>query len=296
MPPSSRHLPYVGSIAAILTILHEPSARAQNPSAAPYPSGPYPQTQYPSSAYPSSPYPASQPSYPPAANPPLQTGGLTPPPSSSAPSAGETETYRQLDRAEREDAGRGLEYVWFQAESGYEYLSLDDLHGNALVDAGVIGDGGSALLLGVGGGVRLIFLTVGARFRMARQSAWDLWTLNGEVGLHLPMGDLEPSFTLSAGYASLGAFQPQHAPPGFDPDRVDISGFDTRLGAALDWYLNPLLSLGLQSNLELLVLSRSKAPQTGLGTDAADLANLYARDGSGVGFGVSISAVAGLHF
>jgi hypothetical protein len=290
MPPSSRHLPYVGSIAAILTILHEPSARAQTPSAPQYPSGPYAQTQYPSS-----PYPGSQPSYPPATNPPLQSGGLTPPPS-SAPSAGEAETYRQLDRAEHEDAGRGLEFVWFQAESGYEYLSLDGLHGNALVDAGVIGDGGSALLLGVGGGVRLIFLTVGARFRMARQSAWDLWTLNGEVGLHLPMGDLEPSFTLSAGYASLGAFQPGHAPPGFDPDRIDINGFDTRLGAALDWYLNPLLSLGLQSNLELLVLSRSKAPQAGLGTDVADLANLYARDGSGIGFAVSISAAAGLHF
>jgi len=69
-----------------------------------------------------------------------------------------------------------------------------------------------------------------------------------------------------------------------------------RLGAGLDWYLNPLLSLGLQSNVELLVLSRSKAPQAGLGTDVADLANLYARDGSGVGFGVSISAAAGLHF
>ncbi|HEU4582372.1 MAG TPA: hypothetical protein VFS67_29145 [Polyangiaceae bacterium] len=295
MPPSSSHLPHVGSIAAILTILHAPAARAQNPGAAPYPSGPYAQTQYPSSPYPSGPYPGSQPSYPPASNPPLQSGGLTPP-SSSPASAGEAETYRQLDRAEREDAGRGLEFVWFQAEAGYEYLSLDDLHGNALVDASVIGDGGSALLLGVGGGVRLIFLTIGARFRMARQSAWDLWTLNGEVGLHLPMGELEPSFTLSAGYASLGAIQPEHAPPGFDPDRVDISGFDTRLGAALDWYLNPMLSLGLQSNLELLVLSRSKASQPGLGSDAAELVELYARDGSGVGFGVSISAMAGLHF
>jgi hypothetical protein len=290
----------VGSIAAILTILHGSSARAQNPSPPPYRSGPYAQTQYPSSPYPGSPYPGSpypgsEPSYPPA-TPPLQTGGLTPPSTSSSPSAGEAETYRELDRAEREDAGRGLEFVWFQAEAGYEYLSLDDLHGNALVDASVIDDGGSALLLGVGGGVRVIFLTLGARFRMARQSAWDLWTLNGELGLHLPMGALEPSFTLSAGYASLGAFQPEHAPPGFDADRVDISGFDTRLGAALDWYLNPLLSLGLQSNVELLVLSRSKAPQTGLSTDVADLANLYARDGSGVGFGVSISAMAGLHF
>jgi hypothetical protein len=276
MAHPSRCHPYVGSVAAILAILYTPLVRAQ---------------------YPSSPYPNSQPSYPNPATPPLQTGGLTPPPSSpAAANPGQNETYRQLDRAEREDAGRGLEFVWLGVEAGYEYLSLDALHASQLLDASVIDSSGSSLLLGAGAGVRLIFLTLGARFRLAQQSAWDLWTLNAEVGLHLPLGALEPSFTLSAGYASLGSFEAQNAPAGFELERIDISGFDTRLGAALDWYLNPLLSLGIQGNVELLVLSRSGAAQPALSASAPELGEFYARDGSGVGLGVSATAVAGLHF
>ena len=291
MAHTSRGHPYVGSVAAILAILYTPLVRAQNPSS-PYPSGPYPSSQYPTS-----PYPNSQPSYPAPTPPPLQSGGLAPPTSSpAAPNPGESETYRQLERAEREDAGRGLEFVWLGIEAGYEYLSLDALHAANLVDGSVIDSSGSSLLLGAGAGVRLIFLTLGARFRLARQSAWDLWTLAAEVGLHFPQGALEPSFTLSAGYASVGSFDAAKAPAGFELDRVDISGFDTRLGAALDWYLNPLLSLGVQSSAELLVLSRSGAAQPALVASAPELAEFYARDGSGVGFGVSVTAVAGLHF
>jgi len=276
MAHTSRGHPYVGSVAAILAILTAPLVRAQAPSG---------------------PYPSSPPSYPRPAAPPLQTGGLTPPPSSPAPAnPGENETYRQLNRAEREDAGRGLEFVWLAVESGYEYLSLDGLHASKLVDASVIDSSGSSLLLGAGAGVRLIFLTLGARFRLARQSAWDLWTLNAEVALHLPLGTLEPSFSLSAGYASLGSFEAHNAPAGFELERIDITGFDARLGAALDWYLNPLLSLGIQSQVELLVLSRSGAAQPAVATSAPELGELYASDGSGVGVGVSVTAVAGLHF
>ena len=272
-------------MAAILAILYAPVARAQNPGS-PYPNSPYPSSQYPS----------SQPSYPAPATAPLQTGGLTPPSSSPAANPGQNATYQQLERAEREDAGRGLEFVWLGVESGYEYLSLDGLHAGKLLDGHVIDSSGSSLLLGAGAGVRLIFLTLGARFRLAQQSAWDLWTLNAEIGLHLPLGALEPSFTWSAGYASLGSFEAQNAPTGFESGRVDISGFDTRLGATLDWYLNPLLSLGIQSNVELLVLSRSRTEQPALAASTPELAAFYARDGSGVGLGLSVSAVAGLHF
>jgi hypothetical protein len=221
---------------------------------------------------------------------------LTPPPSSTAPQPGEAETYQQLQRAEREDAGRGLEFVWLTAEAGYEYLSLDALHGSSLLDGSVIAPSGSALLLGAGAGVRVIFLTLGARVRVARQSAWDLWTFNGEVGLHLPMGELEPSFSLSAGYATLGSLTAPSAPAGFEPGRIDIGGFNARLGAALDWYLNPLLSLGVHGGAELLVLSRSRAEQPELIATAPALGTLYGREGSGVGLGASLTAMAGLHF
>jgi hypothetical protein len=284
MAQTPRRLPYAGSAAAILTILTSPLLHAQTATPG-----------YPASPYPPTPYPGNQPAYP-AQPSPLQAGGLTPPSAQNTPSPGESETYRQLDRAEREDAGRGLEFVWVEAESGYEYVSLDGISSDGLVDGSVISPSGSALLLGAGAGVRLIFLTIGARFRFAEQSAWDLWTLNAEVGLHLPLGVLEPSFTLSAGYASVGAFEPRGAPVGFEPERVDISGFDTRLGAALDWYINPLLSLGARAGVELLILGRSRAAQPALASTLPALAAGYARAGDGIGIGVSASAVAGLHF
>ena len=258
--------------AAILPILRAGDARAQTPSAPAYPS--------------------TQPAYPAPAGAPLQSGGLTPPRSAPAP-ANQTATYQQLERAEREDAGRGLELVWLNVESGYEYVALEALDSDSLVDGQLIDNSGSTLALGVGAGVRLIFLTFGARFRMLQQSAWDLWTLNAEVGLHLPYGVLEPSFTFSAGYASVGSFQTNAA--NFKASQVDISGLNARLGAALDWYVNPLLSLGLESGLSLLVLSRDGATLSAT-EQAVPGAEVYLKDGSGVGLGGSISFVAGLHF
>jgi hypothetical protein len=224
----------------------------------------------------------------------LETGGLTPPPTSAAP-PGQGETLQQLERAEREDAGRGLEFVWLNVEAGYEYISLQTFEANSVVDAELVKDSGSALAFGVGAGVRLIFLTLGGRFRLAQFSDWDLWTLNGELGLHIPFGIIEPSFTFSAGYASLGAFSVQGA-TGLDVDSVDVSGFNARLGAGLDWYVNPLLSLGVQGTGELLALWRDGGAQPNAVASAPAAAEVYARDGDGIGLGITVTGVVGLHF
>lgn len=278
MAPSSRRLPrlrrtHVPAAAGLAAILSSAVAGAQ--------------------PTPPSLYPAPPPPYTPPAPPPLTTGGLTPPPTTPQ-SPGETQTMYQLDRAEREDAGRGLEFVWLNVEAGYEYISLQGFDSGSLVDAEVIDDSGSAFAFGVGAGVRLIFFTLGARFRLAQLSAWDLWTLNGEAGLHVPLGALEPSFTLGAGYASLGGFSADTAAPDLNVDDVKASGFNARVGAALDWYVNPLLSIGAQSSFEVLVLSRDATAQP----DAvpAEVAEVYERDGDGVGYAVTATGVVGLHF
>jgi hypothetical protein len=280
MTSSSRRL-WPTLTVAIAWLAAAAPARAQTPPAYP-PAAQYPTTQYP------------QPS--PTADPPLSTGGLTPPPTSEM-RPGESETLSTLERAEREDSGRGLEFVWIDAEAGYEYLSLQTFKANSLVDADVIEDNGSAYVLGAGAGVRLVFLTLGARFRLARFSDWDLWTLNGEVALHVPVGAFEPSFAFGAGYASLGAFDFGNAVPGFSGGSVDASGFDARVTAALDWYINPLLSIGAKGSFDVLVLYREAAPADSLPPDAPpELLEVYANDGDGSGFGVTITGGVAFHF
>jgi hypothetical protein len=198
---------------------------------------------------------------------------------------------QRLERAEREDSGRGLEFVWVDVEGGYEYLSLQAFHSSSLLDGNVLADSGSGLCLGVGAGVRLVFLTLGARFRIAQLSDWNLWTLGGELALHLPLGALEPSFSVGVGYAAL-ANPAADGLPELDAALIDISGVDARLGANLDYYVNPLLSFGARGSFELLALWRAGAE----GVSSAGLPELYASDGDGIGYAVTVSLDVGLHF
>jgi hypothetical protein len=261
------------SAAAISPIGNRSRALAQSPPPPAYPNAP-------------SPYTAPAPA-------PLETGGLRPPSPTPPPAAEESETLRQLERAEREDAGRGLEFVWVDVEAGYEYLSLQAFRSGALLDGDAVADSGSSFALGVGAGVRVIFLTLGGRFRLARFSAWDLYTLDAELGLHLPVGAIEPSFTFAVGYAVLGTPSAEGVPD-FDGERVDVSGVNARLGANLDYYVNPLLSFGARGSFEVLALWRDGVEQPA--AVPAVTAAEYARDGDGVGFGITLSAAVGLHF
>lgn len=235
------------------------------------------------------PAPAGPPLYPaqapaPAAAPPLEAGGLRPPAPAPA-SSRETETLRQLERAEQEDAGRGLEFVWVDADLGYEHIWLQALGGEALLDGSAVPDSGGGLALGAGLGVRLIFLTLGARLRLVQLDHFDLWTLGGEVGLHVPLGAIEPSFSLGVGYAALSGARAGAV-------ELDVSGLDVRLGANLDYYVNPLLSFGARVAVDTLFSWRSAAPAA----PGAAAAELYEESGSGVGLGLFAGAGAGLHF
>lgn len=235
----------------------------------------------PASVHPSVPSP-----YTPAAPPPLETGGLRPPAPVATP-PGESETLRKLEQAEREDAGRGLEFLWVDVEGGYGYTDLQALASSGLLDGTLLSDAGGGLALGAGAGVRFIFLTFGARFRLTRLDDFDLWTLGGEIGLHLPHGAFEPSFTLGVAYAGAS---PSVA--GVDADGLSMSGVSARLGASIDYYVNPLLSFGVRGTFETLALWRSGAQQPA----GSPVVQFYAEDGSGIGIGGTLTGSVGLHF
>jgi hypothetical protein len=227
----------------------------------------------------------------------LQAGGLKPPDAvESEPNpTPATKTEAELDRADKEDSGRGLEFAWLNAEVGPQYVGLQALKADNLVDGTLAESKGMGMMYGAGLGARLLAFTLGARFRFGNFSDWQLWTLGAEGGMHIPLGRLEPYFTFGAGYASLG---------GFKPDAVSAlatsaHGLDLRGAVGLDVYLSNTFSIGGNLSGDLLFLSRSAAtPVPGpppANQAQADAMTVYARDGSGIGAGGTLSLVLGLH-
>jgi hypothetical protein len=225
----------------------------------------------------------------------LDAGGLRPPEAvdseQQAPPGAPAETPEtELERADKEDSGRGLEWVWLNAEVGGQHLGLHTLKADNLVDGELIKTSQTGLLYGGGLGFRILNYTAGARFRIGTFSDWTLWTLDAEGQFRIPIGRLEPYATLGAGYASLGSFKT-------DSELVSdvaVRGFNARLGVGLDYYLSNTFSLGANLTGDLLVLSRASVPVP-QDSDSAD-ANVYGEDGSGIGAGATLTVVVGLHF
>jgi hypothetical protein len=224
----------------------------------------------------------------------LESGGLRPPEAvdDTAPVDPAAPTpEKELEKADREDSGRGLEWIWLNAEIGSEHLGLQTLKANDLLDPKLVKTSQTGLVYGAGVGVRILVFTAGARFRVGSFSEWQLWTLNLEGGLRIPIGSLEPYFTVGGGYASLGSFSTT-APAS---SKADVKGFNARVGAGLDYYLSNTFSVGGNLTGDLLFLSRSKVAEADASTSGNEAA-VYAKDGSSIGAGATLTAVVGLHF
>jgi hypothetical protein len=258
----------------------------------------------PNSAQPNNqPYGAQQ---PPPGNGGFQSGGLAPPPTMNGdpnqPQPGyQTETERQLTEAEKEDAGRGLEWIYFNVEGGYEYLGLQTFKSDGLTYADTVGTSAGGPMIGAGAGIRLIFITLGGRARLGMFDQWNVATINAELGIHIPIGDVEPYFTFGGGYAFLGAMD-----AGNWGGDASIRGWDARAGFGLDYYVTPTFSIGGNLTGEALFLSRPgvdlSAAATGSGSTGQDpqldaaSQKVAEADGSSIGAAFTGSAVLGLHF
>ncbi|MBN1612619.1 MAG: hypothetical protein JW940_38670 [Polyangiaceae bacterium] len=236
----------------------------------------------------------------------IQAGGLTPPDTMQRDTySGPSQTEQELAAADREDSGRGLEFFWLNVEGGAEQVGLQTFTANHLVDAEFVETTHLGPLFGAGLGLRLMFLTIGPRFRLANFSSFALWTLDGEVGFHVPIGVVEPYVTLSGGYAALGSLDSANGVSGLNMGEVTISGWNVRGGVGLDLYLAPAVSIGANLTGEALILTRpgvtpqklqsasSASTPSGAQQTAADI---YAADGSSVGAGATLTGVIGLHF
>jgi len=231
----------------------------------------------------------------------FQAGGLAPPSPSTAPThqTQPTETERLLQEADREDSGRGLEFVYVDVEGGGQYVSLEGFaqKGPGLLPS-VPGLSSAKLdgfgpMFGAGAGVRLLFFTVGPRFRYATFSDWDLLSIGGDLGVHFPLGSLEPYVTLGAGYTWLG--HPTKALFG-DAGDVKVDGLNLRLATGADYFVTKVFSVGARASFDALFLSRDGVDPQALPASSAGPAQAYGENGSGTGLAASLSVVLGLHF
>jgi hypothetical protein len=238
-------------------------------------------------------------------DPSMQAGGLTPPPPMADPppsQAPPSSTTQQLEEAKEEDSGRGLEFFYLNVEGGFEQVDLTTFSVNEEeFTAGLIATSSNGGVVGGGVGLRLLFLTLGARARAGFFQDWQLFSLGGEVGMHIPIGNLDPHFDLGFGYAGLGnvtgAIQGA-------ADAVSIRGFYARAGGGLDYYITPAVSLGANISFELLGLTRPGVSADDIreiqstntsNADPATLEKVLAADGSSYGSALGITGVIGLH-
>ncbi len=246
---------------------------------------------------------------PPSPYPPeLQAGGLTPPPSTTttgpttAPPPAQTATEKALEDAKKKDSKRGLEWFWVNAEGGFSQVDLKTFVGNDDFTFGFVPTQATGGTVGVGLGVRLLFLTIGARGRVAFFDPWQMFTVGGEIGIHIPLGRVEPHFELGGGYAALGSVS--GVVKGAS-DAISIAGGYGRLSGGVDVYLTPWFSAGLLVSGDFLAMVRPGLSTAQLDAIKADpnlsdaqrlAADGLGLEGSSYGTAWGATGVLGFHF
>ena len=176
------------------------------------------------------------------------------------------------------------EVVYLTPEAGVEYVGLESLHLTRELFPSRVHTADVGPMVGVAAGLRLLFLTLGPRFRFGHFRDWDLWTLDAEVGFKAPLGAVEPFIALGAGYAKLGSLKDAG---------VRAQGYDIRLNAGMDYYFSKTFSLGGVATAEVLGMTR---PGVNLNQATGSVSeDVYKLDGSSIGLAVVMSAMVGVH-
>ena len=221
------------------------------------------------------------------------TTGTSPPPPEADPAIAPPEP--PAARYFR-NAGRGWAWFYGGAEiagmkAGFQSISSKD---------GFVGgtrDGGVAPLFGAVAGVRLSLASLAVRGRVGFFADYQLLTVGPELGLHIPLGNWEPSLAVGIGYARLlGVRAPQLEKEGYV-----IKGVNGRLTLGLDRWVSQHVTVGGSLAGELFVLARRETVL--LAKMAADTKNptfavaaAYSAEGSSAGLGATLGFQTTYHF
>jgi hypothetical protein len=220
----------------------------------------------------------------------------------------ESSTARDLDDSTKKDSKRGLEWLYVDVQGGAQIVGLRTFNlDEANFTADFVETETQGFVTSLGVGVRLVFLTIGARARVGLFDQWDLFSVGGELGLRLPFGNLEPHFNLGGGYTALGSFESSLKSGAVEKalDETQIAGFYVRAGAGIDYYITPTFSVGALASFEVLGLTRPGLDPTKIAEIKSDptltdiqkkKADLLEFEGTSYGAAGTAMAVVGIHF
>ena len=217
----------------------------------------------------------------------ISAGGLKAPEAMPETGQPRSNVERELQESDEKDAGRGLEFAWLDGSFGYQFVSP-----SAFKDKGLLPElkssGQSGLAFGGAAGLRILYFSLGARFRFTSAAEFMMWTLGAEASLRIPVGAFEPYVLIGAGYAHIFGARTSD-----DLLIKKVGGIDLRIGGGLDYYLSRTFSVGAQFAFDALLLKR--AVQSSELCEDVDGCQ-YDAKGSAAGLSVTPSLVAGLHF
>jgi hypothetical protein len=218
----------------------------------------------------------------------------------NAPGQGEQATNQKLNQAEQEDSGRSFELFWADAHLGASYIDMRQFSSDTLA----IEQASSAgPMVSFGAGLRFVVLVVGVRAKYNALSAFNMWQINGEIGLKIPISKLDFLVGLHGGYSFVGSLgEANSATNSATPtstDDVKIRGFNAGLDLALDYYITPIFSIGGGFFVDGLFLNRPKLEVPGNLTPQQqallDQQELYQKSGTSAGLQLGGGLRLGLH-
>jgi hypothetical protein len=284
----------ISSVAAAQD-LQPPPPMTQQQQTQPQPQPKATQTQ-PQTTQPQATQPQTQPQGQLAPPPPIQQA---PPPPAT--------TEQKLDDSKKEDSGRGIEFIYVNAQVGGVFDAIGSFNNSLQIQQTNAG----GALFGAEAGVRFVWLTLGARFRYdTLPTAFNIWQLDAVLGFHIPLGRWDPYVSIHGGYSAIGTLDPssfkasdlcngctsQDAANGFSTKGANV-GFSV----GVDYYLLKFFSLGIDGGFEFLFLHRDPLPLPAACANdptcnaAAQAQPLYKSSGDAAGVSVMASAHLALH-
>jgi len=235
--------------------------------------------------------------------PPMQQQPQPPPPGyENAPPNSAPAT---INDQESEDSGLGLEWVYLNADAGYGYANLESFSTTTL-GMQKTASGGPAV--GVGAGVRLLFLTLGLRARDLILDMGNLWEVGAEAAFHIRVWHIDPYFGVRGGYNFVGSLDTSTVGAAVgNTSGLSVHGFNVGPMAGIDLYLSHNFSIGADVDAQFLFISRPPVPVPGGLSVSQAVANapaqyraqaqmLYGSSGSSAGIQVTPTIHLGVHF